>query len=78
MDIADAVRILDYLFENGPIPICTDSCDSNDDGFLNIADAVYSLEYLFVNGAPPAEPFPSCGEDASLDTLGCVSFAPCP
>ncbi len=52
VDIADAIRLLDYLFGTGHPP---DPCsDSNNDGATDVADAVYLLAYLFSSGLPPA------------------------
>ncbi len=51
IDIADAVRILTYLFAHGNAPGCMKAADVNDDENVNIADAVTLLGYLFAGGA---------------------------
>lgn len=79
-NIADAVRLLGYLFTGAPAPECLDSSDGNDDGNLNLGDAVMVLNSLFVPGSPPLPP-PSpgnCGEDPTDDSLDCENYPLCP
>jgi hypothetical protein len=76
-DIADAVSLLQYLFQGGPCT-CFDACDCNDDGSINIADAIFKLEFLFAGGSPPPSPYPACGPDPTPDPLSCLAFPPCP
>ncbi len=78
IDIADAIRVLGYLFTHATLS-CLDAGDSNDDGYIDIADAIYSLSYSFASGPAPKSPFPSCGLDPTADALGCDSYpAACP
>ena len=70
INIADAIRVLDYLFGHKPHS-CLDALDTNDDSAVNIADAVYLLAYLFANGPQPKAPFGTLGLDATPDYLGC-------
>lgn len=82
-NIADAVRVLNYLFPPGqqaPIPpTCLDACDANDDGNVNLADPIFILGFLKPPGAPVPLPEPStCGQDMTADSLDCLAFAPCP
>ncbi|MCA8960019.1 MAG: hypothetical protein KDC38_05880 [Planctomycetes bacterium] len=77
LTLADAVVQLGVLF-SGDMVLCLDSCDTNDDGSLDLADPIALLQYLFSLGAPPAPPFPSCGIDGTVDTVGCDSDAGCP
>ena len=78
IDISDAVFVLGLLFPpamGGNVATCQDSCDSNDDGFLNIADPVLLLAAIFSGGAPPPPPYPNCGFDPTpFDSLGCLSY----
>ena len=76
-NIADGISLLTYLFLNGDLD-CLDAGDVNDDGALNIADTVSLLTFLFNSGAAPPAPFPDCGIDPTMDTLGCDSFPACP
>jgi hypothetical protein len=79
LDIADAVRILGYLFLGEPKRFdCDDAADANDDGRQDISDAVGLLGYLFSGGDPPPPPSGACGADPTGDGLDCLSFTPCP
>lgn len=75
-DLADAASILGQQF-SGLVVGCDDACDANDDGDINLADSVYILRYLLDESAPPPMPFPACGIDVGVDTLGCDSFVYC-
>jgi pimeloyl-ACP methyl ester carboxylesterase len=68
VNIGDPIKLLSYLFADGPEPACQDAADGNDDGTLNIADAVYLLSYLFASG-PLSQPGETCGADPKNDTL---------
>lgn len=71
IDIADAIRVLSYLFGGtGPLP-CMDAGDANDDEAVNIADAITLLSRLFA-GTGPLPPPNQCGPDPQGDTLGCA------
>ncbi len=78
-DIADAINSLFYTFGiPGGISPCDDASDVNDDGsHPDISDAIYLLNYLLLGGPAPGAPFPACGIDPTLDTLGCLSHPPC-
>ena len=78
LNITDGVFVLNYLFLGGPEPPCQDAADSDDNGELNITDGVRILNYLFLGGPEPPAPFPGCGDDQTVDALGCQAFAPCP
>lgn len=51
--IGDAVFIVKYIFEDGPVPPCLDEADSNGDNSLTIGDAVVIANYIFRDGAEP-------------------------
>jgi len=56
IDIADVVYLINYLFINGPEPLCepiTTCGDVTLDDIVNIADVVYLINYLFTGGLPP-------------------------
>jgi len=77
IDIADAIKILGYLFAQSDLG-CFDAADINDDGTINIADPIALLGFFFSGEAPPAPPFPDCGVDPTdSDRLGCESFPLC-
>ncbi len=54
VDLGDAVRLLNYLFKNGPAPVPhTCAGDTNNDDLIDLGDAVGLLNYLFKGGLPP-------------------------
>ncbi len=67
LNLADAVSLLGYLFNDKASPGCQDAADSNDDGDLNLADVIYILVYLFSDGDDFPAPFPECGVDGTPD-----------
>lgn len=81
MNVADAIRLLDYLFQFQlvqPTIGCEDACDFNDDGTLDISDAIRVIAYLFAGGAPLPGPSAGCGPDPTPDAVGCYRFVGCP
>jgi hypothetical protein len=77
LNIADAVYTLSALF-HGAQAFCDDASDVNDDGNVDIADPIAFLSHLFADGIAPAEPYPGCGTDPTLDDLGCEVYTRCP
>jgi len=78
-DIADAIRVLGYLFGGGTTQLgCLDAADANDEGKVDIADAIKILGHLFALAGPLPEPFAACGADPTPDALTCESFPACP
>ncbi len=71
VNVADAIEILQYLFNGAPTPDCLSSLDINDSANINIADAILLLGYLFAGGGPPEPPFPDPGVDPTPDALPC-------
>jgi hypothetical protein len=78
VNIADGVRILQFLFTKGAEPPCLDAADANDDGTVDVADVLGVLEVLFVGAGRMPEPVDACGADPTADDIGCRDFAPCP
>lgn len=79
LDLSDGVRILGYLFLGASPLECLDAGDADDNGVLELTDGVRILGHLFLGGAPPPAPGPTvCGEDPTLDALGCAAFPSCP
>ncbi len=78
VNIADALRILIYLFGDGAAFPCDDASDSNDDGQINISDGVTILNKLFGGDSPEfaAPGRHTCGPDPTADALGCAE-TPC-
>ncbi|MFN0059466.1 MAG: di-heme oxidoredictase family protein [Planctomycetota bacterium] len=71
IDIADAVRLLGFLFAIAAAVDCDSACDNNDDGSTNIADVIFELSAIFLGGPLPPPPYPTCGTDSTRDTLPC-------
>ncbi len=69
VNLTDAIFILQYLFQGGPVPPILDAADVNDDAKLDITDPIQLLQHLFLGGPPPAGPFPVAGLDLSPDPL---------
>jgi CD109 antigen len=72
VDLADAVRILEYLFLEYEIDSCLDRLDADDTGTLDISDPISLLCYLFLGGKPPALPYPEMGADPTEDEIHCL------
>lgn len=70
VDVADAIRLLEYLFAGAPAT-CLDALDVNDNGSVLIDDPITLLAYLFSGGPAPAYPYPQPGQDLTTDGLGC-------
>ena len=70
LDLADPIRLLEYLFLGTSIE-CDDSADANDDGTVDLSDGIQILSFLFSQGPPPLYPFPIAGHDLSEDDLDC-------
>jgi cytochrome c peroxidase len=62
MNVVDALRIVGYLFLDGPQPDPMVAADANDDGQIDLADGIYVISYLFRGGDEPAMPFPAAGQ----------------
>jgi hypothetical protein len=76
-NIADAVRMLEALFQGVAVP-CQVALDANGDAAVNIADPVRLLGYLFSGQPPLPPPFPGCGGEMPPSGLTCGAFAACP
>ncbi len=59
VDIADLVYLVDYMFNQGPVPECFDEGYIDGSGVepIDIADLVYLVDYMF-NGGPEPPPCP--------------------
>ncbi len=52
LNIADPLRLLDYLFQGESIAaMCDDAADANNDGDLRMDDALFTLQALFLGTA---------------------------
>jgi len=55
VNIADAVYLINYVFNGGPEPdpLCAGDASGDDD--INVSDAVYIINYIFKRGPAPTE-----------------------
>ncbi len=53
VSIADAVYLINYIFNGGPAPSPMETADVDCSGLASIADAVYIINYIFSGGAAP-------------------------
>lgn len=67
VDLADAISILEYLFQDGDASPCMDTTDVNDDGNIDLSDPVAALLYLFSNEDIPAPGADNCDLDPTAD-----------
>jgi hypothetical protein len=56
INVADAVRIIIYVFRGGAAPDPIETGDTNCDTNVDVADAVYMINYVFRNGPEPCCP----------------------
>jgi len=57
IDISDLVYLVDFMFNSGPVPVCTEEADIDGSGGptpIDIADLVHLVDYMFNSGPPPA------------------------
>jgi hypothetical protein len=79
IDIADPVKLFNFLFLGHSAPPCRDAADSNDSGIVDMSDGVYELAYIYNGGPRPPEPYlPLCNLDPTdQDGIGCARYLPC-
>ncbi len=58
VSIADAVYLINYIFNGGPAPIPEAAADANCDAAVSIADGVYIITYIFESGPAPCSACP--------------------
>ena len=58
IDISDLVMLVDFMFNEGVIPVCLPEANIDGDSqeLIDISDLVYLVDYMFNNGVEP----PSC------------------
>ncbi len=56
VNVADAVFLINYIFNGGPAPNLIEAGDANCDFSTNVADAVYLVNYVFKGGPEPCCP----------------------
>ena len=70
VDLADAVKIIMYLFR-GVFISCQIAADLDENAFVNVSDAAYLLNFQFRHGPPPPPPYPEPGLAGPDHILGC-------
>jgi hypothetical protein len=58
ISVADAVRIINYIFASGQPPNPLAAGDADCSGEVSISDAVYLIGYIFGGGPPPCASCP--------------------
>jgi len=71
LNIADAMKLLSWLFLESSVPDCLDAGDVDDDGRIDIGDPMALLSLLFLQPGRPPSPYPAPGPDPTPDGLGC-------
>jgi hypothetical protein len=78
VNLADAIRTLEFLFAAGEWLSCPDAADADDSGSIVITDPIFTLAFLFASGSPPPPPGPiACGLDETPDALECYATEAC-
>lgn len=76
--LVDALYLLNFGFQMGPVPPCLDGADFDDNGIVNpLVDGVGLLAFGYSGGPSPPPPFPFCGVDPTSDALTCAVIT-CP
>lgn len=53
MDISDLIYLIDYMFVDGPAPVCPEEANTNGEGGIDISDLVWLIDYMFTGGPEP-------------------------
>ena len=80
VNIADAIRILSFLFSGTGTIDCLEAADADDNGAVELTDAVRILAFLFLGQAAPEPPgHLDCGPDPENENpdLSCDSYDSC-
>ena len=58
VDISDLVYLIDFMFLDGPSPVCIREANLDADPLdvIDISDLVYLVDFMFVDGSPPPPP----------------------
>lgn len=56
VNVADVVHMVNYLYREGPPPVCFECGDANCDSEHSVSDVIYLTNYLYRDGPPPGCP----------------------
>ena len=76
-NLLDVIKIVSFLFRDGPDLACHKAADADDDGRLSIVDPITLVGKIFADAILPG-PFSECGRDPTDDSLPCDTPTPCP
>jgi len=78
VNLADAIFLIQFLFNQSTAPPCSEAGDANDDMLLDVSDAIYEINFFFLDGLAPPAPFPNCGTDPDgTNGLPCTNYTAC-
>jgi len=77
VNIADAIFMIQYIFNDGPSPQCMEAANANGDSFTDISDAIFLIQFQFLDGNQPPAPYPACGVDTVGPSGSCNTYNPC-
>jgi hypothetical protein len=78
VNLTDAIRILNVLFQGIGEIVCGDAADADDSGDLNLTDAIRILNVLFQGiGTIPPPGSETCGPDPTDDSLPACTTPAC-
>ncbi len=78
-NIADPIFLLSFLFQARTAPLCFDSTDANDDGWVDVSDVINVIDFIswvFSGDDEPPPPFAACGQDPTAAGLTMGSGVP--
>ena len=78
VNLADAISLIQYFFNDGATPGCLAAADANGDTLNDISDSIFLIQFQFLDGAFPSAPYPDCGTDpAGSEGPSCNTYSGC-
>ena len=77
VNLADAITLIQYFFNDGNTPPCLASADANGDGLNDLSDSIFTIQFQFLDGSPPPAPYPNCGTDPGGNGPTCNTYNAC-
>ena len=79
LNLADAIFLINYFFDDGLASGCSSAADANSDFTVDLGDVIYLINHQFLDGDAPGSPWPSCGADPAGESgIDCDSYTNCP